>query len=122
MSSSKKTYPLTRLVAAATGVYAIYSISKPEHLADALGKKGSAADAANDLAHAFAARDLAISALAFIPKMAPISAAMRITSDLGDAAILGSTGPDDRRSTLVGVPLTWGTLTAVALWIDRRRN
>lgn len=121
-SSKKKTYPLTRLVAAATGGYAIYCLAKPEHLSQALGEKGKAAEATDRVGYTYAARDLAISALAFVPKMAPVSAALRIAGDLGDAAVLGATGPEDNRSTLVGVPLTWGGITAAALLIDRARN
>lgn len=113
-------YPLTRTMAALTAGYAVFAAARPRHLSSALDESGDAARATDRLARTYAVRDLSTSALAFVPGLAPVAAALRITGDLGDAAILGTTGPASERAKLVGVPLTWAALSAAALVLDRR--
>lgn len=107
-------------MAAATAGYALFALAKPRHLADALEESGDAAAATDRMAYTYAVRDLAISALAFAPGLAPVSAGLRVAGDIGDAAILGVSGPASERAKLIGVPLVWGVLNTAALLADRR--
>lgn len=113
-------YPLTKTMAALTAGYAVFAAVRPRHLASALDEHGAAARATDRLALTYAVRDLSTSALAFVPGLAPLAGVLRITGDLGDAAILGATGPGSERAKLVGVPLAWAALSTAALAIDRR--
>ncbi|WP_151526477.1 hypothetical protein [Serinicoccus kebangsaanensis] len=113
-------FPLTKIMAAATAGYAVFAAARPRHLASALDEHGPAARATDRLARTYAVRDLSTSALAFVPGGAPVAALLRITGDLGDAAILGSTVPPSVRAKVVGVPLAWGVLNTAALALDLR--
>ncbi|GAA4869102.1 hypothetical protein [Serinicoccus chungangensis] len=113
-------YPLTKTMAALTAGYAVFAAARPRHLSSALDETGAAARATDRLAWTYAVRDLSTSALAFVPGLAPVAGLLRITGDLGDAAILGTTGPESERAKLAGVPLTWAALNAAALLLDRR--
>ena len=113
-------YPLTKAMALGTAGYAVFAALRPRHLSHALEESGEAARATDRLAWTYAVRDLGTSALAFVPGMAPVAAVLRISGDVGDAAILSSTGPESARGKLAGVPLAWGALNTAALMLDRR--
>lgn len=117
---SENTYPLTKGMAVATAAYAVYALVKPSHLSGALQESGDAAAATHRMAYTYAVRDLSTSALAFVPGLAPVAAALRISGDAGDATILGATAPAEARAKLIAVPAAWGVLNALALLVDRR--
>ncbi|MFK5584737.1 MULTISPECIES: hypothetical protein [unclassified Serinicoccus] len=118
------TYVFSKAVAVATAGYALFAVARPQHLSDALGEKGAAADATHRTAYTYAARDLPISALTVLGRgeLPAAGALLRLAGDLGDAVVLGLTGPDGKRGTLVAVPLAWGGITLGALALDRWRD
>jgi hypothetical protein len=119
-------YPLSRLMTAATSAYATYAIARPRHLADALGTTHrEEAHALDRLAYTYGVRDLASSALVLSGRPALIRTAMalRVAGDLGDCAILTSTTQDPSvRRKVAGVTLGWASLNALAWWLDERRG
>lgn len=117
-------FPLSRILSAATGAYGIFALVKPEHL-------GSALDAPQDhmptfdlVAYTYAARDIPVSLVGMFaksPALVTASMAMRIASDFGDAAILGVNMKDPAiRKKALTATLAWGALNSAALLIDRR--
>jgi hypothetical protein len=117
------TYPLSRLMSAATASYGVYALTSPRHL-------GSAVDARNAadydlLARTYGARDLAVSTVGLLGRGdGAVTAAMlvRIACDVSDAALLSSRAADQQsRQKVLGVALGWGVLNTLALLIDRRR-
>lgn len=116
-------HPLSRTLSLASAGYAVFAGLKPRHLADALGETGAQATAYDRMARTYAARDIGISVLgAFGPARAvPVSIALRVLNDLGDAWALG-TGRDDPavRRKVLGVTLGYAALNSAALLTDRR--
>lgn len=117
-------YVFSKTVAVATAGYALFALARPQHLSDALEERGSAARATHRTAYTYAARDLPISALTVLGRgdLPAAGALLRLAGDLGDALVLGLTGPGSKRGTLAGVPLAWGAITVGALALDRWRD
>lgn len=118
------TFPLSRALSAATAAYAVFALVKPRHLGDALKVSEEQKPAVDLVAYTYAARDIPVSALGMFassPALVTASMAMRIFSDFGDAAILGSNtdNPEARKNALM-ITMGWGVLNSAALLIDRR--
>lgn len=115
--------PLSRGISMATGAYAIFAGLRPSHLAGAVQADEATAHTYDRLARTYAARDIGISALgAFGPSpVVPVSIALRILNDVGDAWALGSGQEHQVRRKVMAVALGWGVLNTAALLIDRHR-
>jgi hypothetical protein len=117
------TFPLSRLMSAATASYGVYALVDPGHL----GKFVDPANAASydTLTQTYGARDLILSAVALkgrSEKTVTAVMVIRILSDLTDAAILSRKATDEQtRQQVLGVTVGWASLNALALAIDRRR-
>lgn len=118
-------YTASRVISAATAVYAVFAAVKPGHLATALQAPNKHAPALDRVAYTYTGRDLSISALAFTgsPLGVRASMIMRIVGDITDATVLGTYAPTTQvRRKVLGVTLGWGVITALALVWDERRN
>jgi hypothetical protein len=117
------TYPLSRLMSAATATYGAYALARPRHLGSAVDSS-HAADY-DVLAQTYGARDLTISALGLLGRSErTVTTAMvaRISMDLADGVILSFRAQDEEtRNKLIGITFGWATLNTVALLVDRRR-
>ena len=111
-------------MSAASAGYACYALARPGHLARVLKASAGERRSLDRLARTYGVRDLATSALALSPDPTPVRTAMalRITSDLGDCLVLGSSTDDPGvRRKAVAVTLGWATLNALAWAADERR-
>jgi hypothetical protein len=117
------TYPLSRLMSAATAAYGAYALARPRHLGRAVDSR-DAADY-DVLALTYGARDLTISALGALGRSEQtVGTAMvaRIAMDLADCAILSvRAGDRTARRKVLATTLTWAALNTTALLVDRRR-
>lgn len=115
--------PLSRGISLATGAYAVFAGVRPSHLANVVQADAANAATYARLARTYAARDIGISALgAFGPAPAvPVSIALRILNDVGDAWALGGGQEPQVRRKVTAVALGWAALNTAALLIDRRR-
>lgn len=116
-----------RLIGAATAVYSVAVIVKPDVLAGPTGLAGPAGTAdrgSSVLARATSARDLVSGlAMALAPTASGVRLAglIRIGADLSDAIGMGIALPDaGARRKAAGVAGIWGVLTAGALWLARK--
>ncbi|MGB3828711.1 MAG: hypothetical protein WA962_08020 [Ornithinimicrobium sp.] len=118
------TFPLSRILSAATAAYGVFALVKPEHLGSGVKAPLTQRPAFDLMAYVYAARDLPVAAVgvfASAPNLVTAAMVMRIISDFSDAAILGTNieDPEGKKKALAAT-LSWGTLNAVALMIDRR--
>lgn len=111
-----------RLMHALTAAYGAYAIARPDHLARGLGEQPN--PQARRLAQALGVRDLATSALALSgsPRLVRAATVIRVASDLGDAAYLGSRAGASSRPKILGVTLGWASLNLAADLLHRRRS
>jgi len=118
-------YPLSRLLSAATAAYGGYALTQPAHLWQALQADRKEREALELLARTYGVRDLAISALGVLGRRpGTVRAAMmlRIAMDLGDAALLSTRADDEAvRTKVLAVTLGWAGLNTLALVVDSRR-
>ena len=118
-------YPLSRLMSAATAAYAGYALAQPDHLGKALKVDQKERAGFQVLARTYGVRDLAISTTAVFgrsPRTVRTAMRIRILSDLGDGAILAlrTTDPGVRKKVLT-ITLGWAALNTVALAVDSAR-
>jgi hypothetical protein len=117
-------YPLSRLMSAATATYGGYALYEPRHLGRALTSNPVEQSSYDTLAYTYGARDLTVSALGVFGSERTVRTAMtvRIVCDVADGLILSArAGDDDTRVRVLGVTLGWASLNTLALLIDRRR-
>ena len=91
-------YPLSRLLSAATAAYGGYALTQPAHLWQALRADRKDREGLELLARTYGVRDLAVSGLGiFGRRPGTVKAAMllRIAMDLGDCALLATRTDDD---------------------------
>jgi hypothetical protein len=119
-------YPLSRLLSAATATYGGYALTQPAHLWQALQADRKDREGLELLARTYGVRDLAISGLGiFGRRPGTVKAAMllRIAMDLGDCALLTTRTDDEEvRKRIAAITLGWAGLNALALTIDSRRS
>ncbi len=117
-------FPLSRILSASTGAYAVFCLVKPEHFGSALDASKEQMPAYDLVAYTYAARDIPVSLVGMFatsPTLINASMLMRIASDFGDAAILGVNVKDPAiRKKVLSATIGWGALNTVALLIDRR--
>ncbi len=120
------TYPLSRILSAATAAYGVFALVKPDHLGSALEAPSEQMPAFNLMAYTYGVRDIPVSALGMLassPQLVTASMLMRIVSDFSDAAILGINMDEPKvRSKALAVTIAWGALNTAALLIDRRNQ
>jgi len=119
-------YPLSRVLSAATAAYGGYALTQPAHLWQALQADRKDREGLELLAMTYGVRDLAISSAGlFGRRPGTVRAAMmlRIAMDLGDCLLLSTRTDDpDVRRKVRAVTLAWAGLNAVALTIDSVRD
>ncbi|QPP09933.1 hypothetical protein G4Z16_29900 [Streptomyces bathyalis] len=119
---------MLRLVGAATALYGLAVTARPELLArpSALtGEDGRVAEATRTSLRPLALRDAACGlAMACAPEGPALrtAALVRVASDLGDAALLGSTLPRHARAKAVAVSVGWAALSVVGLCVSGRHR
>ncbi|WP_139981688.1 hypothetical protein [Nocardioides litoris] len=117
-------YALSRVMSTATASYAVYALSNPEHLGQAVDAGKHEQEGYDLLAQVFGVRDLAVSTFGVLGRGRTVRTAMwiRIACDVGDGLLLAARAEDDEvRAKVLGVTMTWGALNLVALTLDRRR-
>lgn len=116
-----------RLVGAATTLYGLAVTARPELLArpsGLAGPDGRVADATRISLRPLVWRDAACGLAMLCAPEGPAlrtAAAVRLASDFGDAALLGTTLPPGRRAKAVAVSVGWGALSAAALCARGRK-
>jgi hypothetical protein len=120
------TFPLSRLMSAATASYGVYALVSPRHLGNALTTNPREQSAYDVLARTYGARDLTVSAVALLARAEDaVTAAMlvRIAFDVSDGLLLSTEARDaTARTKVLGVTLGWAALNLAALLTDRRRT
>ena len=115
-------YPLSRLMSAATAGYAGFALAKPSHLGEAMQASSSDRSGYDLLAQTYGVRDVAVSALGIFgksPKTVKAAMLVRIAFDLGDGAVLSARAEnDDVRKKVLAVTMGWAALNTLALAID----
>jgi hypothetical protein len=113
-----------RVMGALTVVYSVAVLAKPKVFAKPCGLLNPAGQVPADvepLIRSIAARDTFIGlAMVAAPAGAPLrwATGLRAVSDLGDAALLGSSLPDkSARTKVIEVSGVWATACAVAAWL-----
>ncbi|MBA2694799.1 MAG: hypothetical protein H0U62_02880 [Actinobacteria bacterium] len=118
-------FPLSRIMSAATACYGVYALAQPGHLASAMKVPSAQKPAWDLMAYTYAARDLPVSAAGMwssSPQVVTTAMVLRILGDLSDATILGlATDDEEARTKALTATLGWAGLNTVALVIDRRR-
>ncbi|GAB2458651.1 hypothetical protein GCM10027062_43150 [Nocardioides hungaricus] len=118
-------YPLSRLLSAATAAYGGYALAQPAHLWQALRADRKDREGLELLARTYGVRDLAIGGLGMLgrrPGTVRTAMLLRIAMDLGDCALLTAKADDDGvRQKVAAITLGWAGLNALALAIDSRR-
>jgi len=119
-------FPLSRLMSAATASYGVYALVVPRHLGTMLSSNRQEQADYDVLARTYGARDLTLAAIAlFGHSTTAISTAMvvRISSDVSDGLLLSARVKDPTiRAKILGVTLGWAALNVAALLADRRRS
>ena len=118
------TYPLSRLMSAATATYGGYALYQPRHLGRALTSNPVEQPGFDTLALTYGVRDLTVSSLGMFGSESTVRAAMtiRIVLDLADGLVLSAkSGDDDTRAKVLGITFGWAALNALALAVDKRR-
>lgn len=116
-------YPLSRLMSAATLSYGVYALAEPRHLGRFLTDNEPEQGGFDLLARTYGARDLTIGALGLLGRSErTVSTAMkaRIAFDLADGALLAMKAKDEIRSRLLAITWGYAALNTMALLIDRR--
>jgi hypothetical protein len=117
--------PLSRLMSLLTLGYGVYALVQPRHLGRQLQVPEGQLPAYDRMAHTYAGRDLAVSALGVLgPDRQAVTTAMalRIVGDVSDAAVLAVAAPGQKvRAKMLAATLGWATLNAAALAVDRSR-
>ncbi|MBW8481633.1 hypothetical protein [Actinomadura parmotrematis] len=117
---------LVRAVGALTAAYSAALLVKPEVLAGPCGlvdEWGDPLPGVATLTRAVGARDLVGGlAVALAPAGRPLDVAVasRVAADLGDAVVLGTLLPRDKRGKAAAVAAGWGALTVAAALVARR--
>lgn len=117
---------LPRVMGAATAVYAVAIMVKPEILAKPcklVDPAGRVPKQVRTLVVAIGARDLVSGvALAVAPdgRAQRLALAVRVAADLGDAVFLTAGVPREARRKVAGVASGWGALTALSGLATRR--
>lgn len=118
-------YPLSRLMSAATAAYGGYALTQPAHLWQALQADRKERTGLELLARTYGVRDLAIGSLGiFGRRPGTVRAAMllRIAMDVGDCLVLTTQTDDEEvRKKIAAITLGWAGLNALALAVDSRR-
>ena len=118
--------PLSRLMSLLTLGYGVYALAQPRHLGRQLEAPEEQLPAYDRMAHTYAGRDLAVSAMGILgrdPAVVTASMALRIVGDVSDAAVLAVAAPRPQvRAKMLAATLGWATLNGVALALDRRRR
>ena len=119
-------YPLSRIMSAATAGYAGYALARPAHLWQALQADRKDREGLELLARTYGVRDLAVSTAGLLGrKPGTVRTAMlaRIAMDVGDGVLLATRTEDgDVRRKVLAVTLGWATLNTLALVIDSARD
>lgn len=116
---------LSKTMTLATSGYAVFALTKPGHLNDALEAPDAARPAHDRLARTYGVRDLTTSALVFSGRKTLVRTgmALRIAGDVGDCLVLTTSTPkDDVRRKVAAVTLGWATLNALAWALDERNE
>src|SRR4051794_29790213 len=112
-------FPLSRLMSAATASYGVYALVSPRHLGNALTADPVEQAEYDVLARTYGARDLTVSAVGLLARNGEaVTAAMvvRIASDLSDCVLLSLQAKDSTaRAKVLGVTLGWAALNLAAL-------
>jgi hypothetical protein len=118
-------YPLSRLMSAASASYGVFALVRPRHLGNAMTQNPVKQADYDPLALTYGVRDTTISALGLLGRSdRAVTAAMvlRVLSDATDAVVLSVRADDDTvRRRILAITLSWGALNAGALILDRRR-
>jgi hypothetical protein len=118
-------YPLSRLMSAATVSYGAYALAEPPHLGRFMTDNEPQQAEYDLLAQTYGARDLAVGALGMFGRSErTVSAAMlaRIAFDVSDGLLLSAKADDEEtRNQVLGVTFGYAALNALALLADRRR-
>jgi hypothetical protein len=119
------TMPLSRLMSLLSLGYGVYALVAPRHLGRQLEVPEGQLPAYDRMAHTYAGRDLAVSALGILgPDVEAVTTSMvlRIVGDVSDAAVLSVAAPSGRvRAKMLAATLGWAALNTAALVADRRR-
>jgi hypothetical protein len=117
-------FPLSRVMSAATAAYGAYALAEPRHLGNAVDPEN--ASDYDLLAHTYGVRDLIISGFGLLGRSdlaVSTSMRIRILCDVGDGVLLAMRAKHDQaRAKVLGVTLGWASLNALALRADRRRS
>ena len=118
-------YPASRAMSAATAVYGVYALVRPEHLARVMGARADQGSGYDRLAKVYGVRDLLVSSVGvFGPARAvPWAMRSRIAGDLADWATLATKADDGRvRGKVSAVTVGWALLNHAALRWDQRHT
>ena len=113
----------SKLLSLATAGYAVYCAVRPRHLADALEVPAARAPETDRLARTYTGRDLPLAVMALAsndPATVRTAMLLRLTADLTDATVLGSTTTGAVRGKVLGITLGYGALHLAALAADAR--
>jgi hypothetical protein len=118
-------YPLSRLMSAATVSYGAYALAEPRHLGRVMTDNEPEQAGYDLLAQTYGGRDLTIGALGLLGRSErTVTAAMlaRIAFDISDGLLLSAKAEDEEtRNQVLGITFGYAALNAVALLADRRR-
>ena len=118
-------YPLSRLMSAATVSYGAYALTEPRHLGRFMTDNEPQQAEFDLLAQTYGARDLAVGALGLVGRSErTVTAAMlaRIAFDVSDGLLLSAKAEDEEtRNQVLGITFGYAALNALALLTDRRR-
>jgi hypothetical protein len=113
----------SKMLSTVTAGYAVYCAVRPRHLAEALEVPADRAPETDRLARTYTGRDLPLAAVALLsrdPRLVRAAMALRLTADLTDATVLGSTTTGAVRTKVLAVTLGYGALHVAALLADSR--
>jgi hypothetical protein len=118
-------YPLSRLMSAATVSYGAYALTEPRHLGRFMTDNEPQQAEFDLLAQTYGARDLTVGALGMFGRSdRTVTAAMlaRIAFDVSDGLLLSAKAEDEEtRTQVLGITFGYAALNALALLADRRR-
>ena len=118
-------YPLSRMMSAATVSYGAYALAEPRHLGRFMTDNEPQQAEFDLLAQTYGARDLTVGALGMFGRSErTVTAAMlaRIAFDVSDGLLLSAKAEDEEtRNQVLGITFGYAALNALALLADRRR-
>lgn len=118
-------YPLSRLMSAATVSYGVYALAEPRHLGRFMTDSRRDQAGYDLLAQTYGGRDITIGALGLLGRSErTVTAAMlaRIAFDVTDGLLLSAKAEDEEtRNQVLGITFGYAALNAMALLADRRR-